>query len=319
MLIEEVDQVHFLVLRLPLQCGEHFWSAYRERVEEEMRVVLGMENIYWTLRRGFGELPRRRDFSSAHRFKSLPLTALEDTQKRWDAFCDRLREACEELKGAVRSSRSQETLQLSFSVGSLDLEGGELVSFPLSEEAEVSAAAATTTAATTTAAATTAAEQPGARWFNVHVVGDSEFPAMPALPSLVASNEEIDFCKAAIPLIKLTHTVFKKIRLRYLNAECPVVPSRNRPAPRRLQLDDLLDGAGGVPALIEKAKVNLLAPPHHHAIICQQLTQAVKDTETVIEQVKEFLNDAQQAKWFDQAHRQLEIFLGPLNEMNPFR
>ena len=140
-----------------------------------------------------------------------------------------------------------------------------------------------------------------------------------AMSSFQASPEELDFCRTAIPLIKLTHTVFKKVRLRYLNPECPVLASKKRPAPRRLQLDDLLDAAAPVPVLIEKVKVALLRPPYRHAIICQQLTQVVEATEAVIEEVKEVLNDAEQVKWFDLAHRQLEAFLLHLTEMNPFR
>ncbi len=307
MIIEEVDALHFLMLRLPLQCGEHFWLAYRERVEEEMSVVLGVERIYWSLRRGLGELPRRRDFSCAHRFKTLPLCALEDAQKRWESFCDTLRESCEELKSAVKSNRLHLTTSaaeesLSFLVGALDLEvNGEEVSFPV-EEVVVGDEETT----------------PGAHWFNLLAAEAVTLPS--TAPSFFDfSAEELDFCKTAIPLIKLTHTVFKKVRLRYLGADCRIEPSRRKPAPRRIQLDDLLDVAERVPVLIEKVKVALLNPPHQHAIICQQLTQVVEGTEAVIEEVKEFLNDEEQAKWFDLAHRQLESFLQPLNQMNPFR
>lgn len=321
MIIEEVDAIHFLMLRLPVLCGEYFWSAYRRRVEEEMLVVLGVERVYWALRRGVGELPRRRDFSCAHRFKTLPLSALEEAQKRWEGHCDVLREACcEELKRSVKASRAQESTDLTFSFGSLDLDGAEgggteeiTITFPQVNEV-------------------TSAEQDdsisGSRWFNVRVAEEAAVLASSSMNASAAlmpfsgreiSVEDLYFCKKAIPLLKLTHTIFKKVRLRYLKAECPILPSQRKAAPRRLQLDDLLDAASAIPGIIERIKSSLLKPPYHHAILCKHLTEVVETAETVIDEVKEFLPPGEQAKWFDLAHRQLEAFLKPLNEANPFR
>ena len=219
MIIEEVSSLLFHALRLPPQCGEHFWRAYRGRVEEQLQVILGMERIYWAIRRGFGALPRRRDYSVAHRFKTLPLSALEDAQKRWDMHCDSLRESCESLKVIARTARTVggggvDSLQ--FSIGEyFDSEGVE-VTFTVNE----------------------AGQEPVAdsRWY--HQIPEEAVTAIPSV-NLEISPEELDFLKATIPVIKLTHTIFKKIKLRYLSNDCPELPSRSsRASPRRIQLDD---------------------------------------------------------------------------------
>lgn len=353
MIIEEVDEMHFLMLRLPLQCGEHLWLAYRECVEEELAVVLGLERVYWALRRGLGNnLPRRKDFSVAHRFKTLPSTALEDAQRRWQSFCDTLKESCEELKAVARAVATRvtldtsaaarpsprprpartstaaaaavisETLEISFAVGSMDLEG-------VAQEAALVAAVPFVAGGAQEAASASAADAAaGTRWFNLRQ------PIEPAAAEAVTAEAdtncfdgieispgELDFLKAATNLIECIHIVFKMVRTRHLSSpNCPIKPSNRRHAPRRLQLDDLQEAAAPVPETIERVTRALQRPPpYNHAIICKDLTEAVAQTEAVIEEVMTSIENPERTVGLERSVEQLEFFLQPLNEMNSFR
>ena len=80
-----------------------------------------------------------------------------------------------------------------------------------------------------------------------------------------------------------------------------------------------MDAAEEVPAILVRLTAALTNPPFNHAIVCTELTRLVELTEVVSEQVKEELNESEHVKWFDVAVRQLEVFLDPVIEMNPFR
>lgn len=311
MIIEEVEAMRFLSLRLPLQCGEHFWRAYRDRVEEEMQMVLGVERIYRAIRGGFGEMPRRRDYSLTHRFKTLPLSALEDTQKRWESHCDVLREACEAVKGIVRAQAGSVT-----AVG--EVFSGSSQRFSIMQSSEL--IEDTEEVVTFAPLETTITEDGTVGWIQVAEISTSDgVVCAPNDQNVQLTADEVDFLKAVIPVIKLTHTIFKKVKLRYLGPDCPMLPSEKRSSPRRLQVDDLLEASEHLPAVVAKLVDGLLNPPHNHAVICAELGQLVGITLQVCELVKEYMSDPMHMKWFELAERQLEAFLDTVLEMNPSR
>jgi hypothetical protein len=352
-IIEAVNSLPWLLVRMPPQCGEHLWTLYRERAEQLLTAVERCESIFWAIRRGFGQLPRRRDFSSLHLFRSLPLSALEDAQKRWDVHLEHLRDACEEMKALVRPRPGH-----SISFGGLGEEG--------SGEDHVRRRFSTASAASNDSIPDESIDLP----YRHNAMAGFETASL-------SGTEDLDLVKKIVPACKLIHTVFKKIKLRCLggfngaNSDSTAIhspfgssvlggdgnpgagrragsgigvsggssaeaigdsrqasspqtvslvahPCAKPASPRRALMDDLLDAADPIPLLVVDIPALLAHPPSNVPVLCGRLIVLVRAAQNLIDLVKTWM-DGEHLRWFEVAARQLDSFLLPLIEINPPR
>jgi hypothetical protein len=105
-LVEQVHDLTWLILSVPLQIGFQLWRRYRSGFSRVIEKIEGIERIWWSIRRGLSQIPRNRDYSTCDEFKRLPCSNLEDVRLRWDEYINQLREATsneeEENSGAFK-------------------------------------------------------------------------------------------------------------------------------------------------------------------------------------------------------------------------
>lgn len=385
--IEEIEGATWLMMRMPPRCGEHYWCIYMDRVERLLAVVESVERTFWAIRKGFGQMPRRRDFGTAYLFRTLPLRALEDTLKRWDAHIDQLRTACEELKGLVKRHDSPLTASAisvpdvhaqtspssvrHFSI-SESLNDSNLVPFAMDEHESgrvfeqdseqesdrESGSGHDHVRDQDTRNHDNVEDGEIVQFFRHREIIPVELDTLP--PSLMRnlslhrpeaadiareeefssrmSPDDLHLLRKCVPVIKLVHTIFKKIRLRYLASnKCEQKASSESPnsllrscslgassdrvvmrSTRRIVLDELLDAARPVMSLADETVAMLIAPPYNPLVLCDRLIALVNATQQLVDLVKSEVED-DHLRWFELCLRQLETLLDPITETIPVR
>lgn len=321
-LIEVIEDISWIFSQMPLRCGEHFWKLYVRRLERVFDVVEGIERIWWAIRKGLGGLPRSRDYSTAYLFKNIAVSAGEDAQKKWDVHVEKLREACEAMKSVLKHGNVIVHGNVNVNVNEeTEDEEEEDDDFIQSFEGEITVNSILMISSSAEATQTRTRTQE---------VAPVSFDA-----------NELDFIKKCLPIIKLTHTIFKRIRLRCLTSDscsCFVVnhtdncndicksPSKSL---RRIPLDDLLDVASLITPISDEIAAKLIILPQDNQLICERLQRLTNLIGRMVEMViadivnreprgGEWSEDSN-VKWFDVEMKNLMKLMLPVSGFNPTR
>lgn len=222
------------MLRIPFDCGRHFWKLYKERFDQVLDIIEGLERIWWSIRRGFGGLPRKRDYNTECLFKTLPINPLKNVHEQWKTLVDQLKESWDQLKIILNSNR------------------------------------------------------------NVNVNG-----------LIIGESNDFYFLKKCSPLVKITLTIFKKIRLQHINA-------------RAIQfLDNILDEAELIVSIIKEITTSLIVLPYNRPQICKYFVEEFNfHMNTLIGFIFE---NGTKSEWFEISIKQLNLVIDEIEEMNPDR
>ena len=98
-LIEKCDDLCWLILRIPEDLiGRRLLKKYFDAFEAVIKTLLGMERIWWAIRRRDSGLPRNRDYSTVHLFAILRTDSLDDARDQFHIWINELNESISPLK-----------------------------------------------------------------------------------------------------------------------------------------------------------------------------------------------------------------------------
>lgn len=104
-LIEVVEDLCWLIVRVPDgSCGKHLLRRYENGFRECIGVLRGIERIWRSIRSGHGSIPRNRDYSTAHIFKSLQTSTLLNTRSQWESYIIQIKEFTEAIRDKSQES-----------------------------------------------------------------------------------------------------------------------------------------------------------------------------------------------------------------------
>lgn len=107
-LIEVVEDLCWLIVRIPVdRCGKHLLRRYENGFKEVLGVLRGIERIWRSIRSGHGSIPRNRDYTTEHVFKSLYVNTLHDTRSHWDSYTNQLKEFNDAIGSGGGNSRRE--------------------------------------------------------------------------------------------------------------------------------------------------------------------------------------------------------------------
>lgn len=222
------------MLSIPLDSGRHFWRVYKERFDQVLDMIEGLERIWWSIKRGYCGIPRNRDYSTACLFKSLPINSLENAQKNLDTFVEQLNESWNQLKS-----------------------------------------------------------------LNAKI--------------LMKESKNLYFLKKCSPVVKLTLSIFKKIRFQYIN-------KRNE---GQVQFqDNILDEAVLIVPIIKEIITSMIILPCNRPIICKKIDKLNPHLNRLIGIILEKGSESDSESgtvWFERNIKQLNLMIGEIEEMNPDR
>lgn len=109
-LIELAEDLCWLAVEIPVNChGKHLLKKYENGFKEIIGILRGLERIWRSIRLGFGGIPRNRDYSTEHTFKSLQTSPLLDTRNQWDSHNTEIKESIDAIQRNSSTTESSDT------------------------------------------------------------------------------------------------------------------------------------------------------------------------------------------------------------------
>ena len=116
-LIEICDDLSWLIIRIPEELtGKRLYKQYLTGFEEVIKTLLGMERIWWSIRRGYSGIPRNRDYSTAHLFANLKSDAVDYARDQFNSWIADLNESITLLKRSDKISNGTRIVFCTFNI-----------------------------------------------------------------------------------------------------------------------------------------------------------------------------------------------------------
>ena len=98
-LIEICNDLCWLIASIPERLtGRRLFNQYLMGFEDVIKILLGMERIWWSIRKGYSGLPRNRDYSTAHLFVKIKTDHVENACDQFNNWINELNQSVNVLK-----------------------------------------------------------------------------------------------------------------------------------------------------------------------------------------------------------------------------